>query len=493
MFTVIVVDDEPTSLEHICATFELIGLDFNIVDTAENGKEALEKVKIHNPDLLITDVKMPIMSGIELVSQMKEQFPFIEALIVSGYSDFDYAKAALKAGVADYVLKPISPSNLKSVLYDVQEKLKHALYKQRNKLIQSMSRGVMPPLSELKKCFPSNKYYTAIVRRNGLMKRFSNFHSIEMFSEAVEMVIVYGRDEMEELYICPEELLLSNGFEGIMRRIINKNKNETEYTTAVISKECFTVEILPDRVKKLYRALDKNTVVGYNQVLILEELTSTKQINISGQEDVLHKIGYLIKGKQIQMLKTEIRSLMLTWDKEKRPQLWLEGICRNILYMLQWQNTGFYDSENEFMLEDAFFYATCIEDLIDSFIFILDKNLNETDHTIYRLDTPEFFAHVQEYLQAHMQEQITLRTVCQQFGISQSYLSKLFSKYAGQPLNNYLISIRIERAKVLILENPNLLIKDVASMVGYNDQFYFSRIFRSITGVCPSDFIESVN
>lgn len=89
-----------------------------------------------------------------------------------------------------------------------------------------------------------------------------------------------------------------------------------------------------------------------------------------------------------------------------------------------------------------------------------------------------------------MAEDITVSTVCREFGLSQSYLNMIFRKYGMQSFNIYLRTVRIEKAKRIMERNPQMFIKDIAMMAGYKDQFYFSRIFRAVTGVSPSEYIE---
>lgn len=115
MYKVIVVDDEPAALSHICSIITKKCPDYQVVTTAENGNEALDKVREFLPDLLICDVSMPLMNGIQLAATVKELYPDILSLIVSGYSDFEYAKGALQSGVCDYILKPVVPSELKKL------------------------------------------------------------------------------------------------------------------------------------------------------------------------------------------------------------------------------------------------------------------------------------------------------------------------------------------------------------------------------------------
>ena len=207
MYKVIVVDDEPAALSHICSIIAKKCPDYQVIATAENGKEGLEKVQEFQPDLLICDVSMPVMNGIELASAVKEQYPDILSLIVSGYSDFEYAKGALQSGVCDYILKPVVPSELKKTLDIVSEKIRRSFYQHRNILVHQICNGSQCTRQELERYFQYQRYYCVIVRRNGLPRRFSKNSSMEIFSDINEQFIIYGRDEMEALYIIPEEIL----------------------------------------------------------------------------------------------------------------------------------------------------------------------------------------------------------------------------------------------------------------------------------------------
>ena len=153
MYKVIVVDDEPAALVLLCSIIEKKCPDYQVVATAENGREGLEKVDELLPDLVISDVSMPIMNGIQLVSAIKEKHPEILSLIVSGYSEFEYAKAALQSGVCDYILKPVIPSEMKKTLDRIGEKIRGYHYHHRNALVHQICNGAQCAPEELKKYF----------------------------------------------------------------------------------------------------------------------------------------------------------------------------------------------------------------------------------------------------------------------------------------------------------------------------------------------------
>lgn len=490
MFKVIIVDDEPTAVSHIRMIIQKKCSQFTVIGEARNGEEALQKVAKYEPDLLITDIRMPIMNGIDLVRKVKNEFPSIYSIFISGHQDFEYAKEAIQSGVLDYVLKPITSTSLISALNQIAKKLNANLSQTRNKLIHNISRGIIPSDEAMEKCFSSEKYYAAIIRKNGLQRRFSSKFSIEIFSGVDESIYLYGRDEMEALYIYPEEMMLSESFEELIGKDLKKEQYNCGYTTTVIGEKGFLRQKLYDVIRALYKTLDSKIVIGHTQIIYLE---SKEEIEtVQGDDDNMRlQIQRLIKEENWEKFKKEFTTLMHTWKYENRPQLWVERNVKLAFYYIQIQHSKTVLEEYEFILEEAFFYATTVNELIDNLLDIFKKIFYEDNLCMTKVDTQEFIEKIKSYMKRHLTDQLTLKYVSKEFGISQTYLSKLFRKYEDTSFNNYMTSIRIECAKKLIKQNRNFLVKDIAFMVGYRDQFYFSRVFCSVTGTPPSVYAES--
>ena len=113
-----------------------------------------------------------------------------------------------------------------------------------------------------------------------------------------------------------------------------------------------------------------------------------------------------------------------------------------------------------------------------------------SNSVVNKVDTPEYLKIITNYLDTHFGDPINMGTVCKKFGISQPYLSKLFRKYRQDTFIHYLTKIRIEKAKKLIETSSEINIKEIAEMTGYQDPFYFSRVFSSYTGVSPSEYTK---
>lgn len=493
MYKVILVDDEPVALKSMKAIIEKRCRDFQVVSTAIDGQEGLEIARKMKPDVIITDVKMPVMDGIRLSAAVKEELPDTFVVIISGYQYFEYAKGALEFGVCDYILKPIIPSELKKTMELLGERLSEAYWKKKNRLIRQICHGIQPDSTQLQKYFPASKYYGALIRRNGLPRRISTYKGIEIFSIKYEQMTMYGRDEQEGMYLYPEELLSNQDFGQTVQKMITRFQ-DGGYTTVVMSNIPFGVGELVEYVHRFYRVLAENTVVGKSQVLVLEDLSLQGRDLQDEQSCKLQEIECLAQQKKFDCILDRVKSLIEKWGEENRTQLWIEGKIRQILHVLLLQ--GYLKStmeEIEFFMEDAFFYATSMDELQKSILSEIEKKKKDEPVAGMKMDTPEYFQNLKEYVYHNMAEPLTLQQICRHFGISQPYVSRIFRKYEGNSFSNYLTKVRIERAKELLEENEEMFIKDVAEMVGYNDQFYFSSIFRSLVGMCPTDFIKKIN
>ena len=487
MYSVLVADDEPAARKHIETIVARKCPNYHVVGSARNGSEALEKVKELHPDVLLTDIRMPVMNGIELVKQIVEMKEDTIIVLVSGYSDFSYAQSAIRLGVNDYILKPVVPSELQRMLEKLEDKLKVQCWKQRNLIIRKLCAGEEVPEKVTDRYFPEGLYDVAIVRMNGLPSRFSVYGGKEVFSDVNERMLVYGRDEREMLCICPHELITGRNFSELIQSEIQKQQSDSGYFTVVMGDEPVKTEHLAGKIEKLYQALDRGLVLGQSRVLYLENCNDSKwEGNTS---DYLQCFQAYCKKKNFQKAQEEIKRLLFLWDKEERPQLWVEKMFNHILYILrEAREQPFREGEMEFLMDEAFANAESVQELSENIVQILFGSEDE-DIVFQKMDTLEYYERIMKYISENFSRQLTLSSVGKEMGISQPYLSKLLRKYGDESFTVCLTRLRMERAKELMsAPGQKMYIKDIAEQVGYKDQFYFSRMFRAYTGQSPSDY-----
>jgi two-component system response regulator YesN len=263
------------------------------------------------------------------------------------------------------------------------------------------------------------------------------------------------------------------------------------------------MEKLPETIKALYTILDSSLTIGVSQV-ISAALPGCRQAGKTGEigGETFWVLDHYIRESKIDQIRGLFSDFFEKCRLERYPQLYVEKSIRLMLEKFRFQlNTQLDQTASgdgpafmigfmiDSMIEDAFFYATNYDELKASFSDILNQLLQDQSGHIRKVDTPEFFSLIKEYISLHLAEPLTLQSMCGHFGISQTYISRLFRQYSGQSFINYLTGERIEKAKQY-LANRDLLIRDIAPMVGFSDQFYFSRVFRSLTGRSPSKYQE---
>lgn len=511
MYKVIIVDDEPTAIEFIEALIKRKLTDFVVTAVASNGRECLDLIETHKPDIVISDIKMPVMDGIELIRHINSDYPQIMTLLISGYEEFEYARQALKYNAVDYIKKPIIPRIFTEVMDRMKEHLDCVFGEERNRVIRSLAKGVDISNSTLEKYFPQNNYYAILIRKNGLPRRFLGTQEIEVFSEVYESIIVYGRDEMESLYLITKEIMIGSDkhtLTSYIQNLLSRESNQAYYTTVIATQNPISRGEFNTGIRRLYRELDSKTIIGKNQVIYLEDAThidsSTSRscqsekcgpkYDSSLREQIarmLKKLEHLLSLRQYDRARQEIGKLFDFWKAANRTQLEVEELVHQLLFLLR--NFGIisgYSGNIDYDIEDAFYNAENMDALKNSVDQLLFGETEEHLIVSGKIDTPDFFEKIRNYIRSNMTEQLSLQSVSQEFGISQTYLSKMFRKYEDRSFNNFLTAIRMDEAKRLMVNDPDLFIKDIAAMVGYNDQFYFSRIFRSFTGMCPSDYLQ---
>ena len=486
-YKVMIVEDEPAAAAFIEKLIELKCPDYEVTAKAEDGAKALELLADTFVDVVVSDIRMPGMDGIELAGKLKELYPDILTVIVSGHQEFEYAKGAIRAGVEDYLLKPLDPSEIKRIFVGISRKLKRKYWERRNKVLHLLSSGASEiDEGDMKRLFPGEKWNAAIIRRNGVISRFNAGLNREIYSDDAEQMIVYGRDDMEMLFLCADDMLPAP-FKDVMDREFRKLKDDGTYLTMVSCGEEFLIGKLPEIMHGLYLRLDNSIIIGLDQKLRLSDEVPAPVTDTASEKQFAH-ILHLVERRDIMNLKKELERLFTLWAEEKRTQFWIEGKIRYLFYEMR--SRGILGEWNEYWLDDAFSEALTVSGLCENILDILRQYVN-FDLYSERRQKDVVFQDIVEYMKAHLSESLSVQEICREVGVSQAALSRLFRTYAGVPYKNYLTNLRIETAKTILKENPEIFIKDVAEYVGFTDQFYFSRVFRSVTGQSPTEFLET--
>lgn len=481
VINVFIAEDEVTAREQIKL---LVGKfpAFQVIGEAGDGDTASEMIKELHPDLLFTDIRMPGKNGLELLADVRGNCPLVELVVISGYSDFEYAKGAIQNGCLDYLLKPVSPRQFREMMERLEELIVTKQMKERTRIFEDIVTEEKIDKMRLNRFFPFPSYHIALVRKLGLPGSWGKSSRITIASEMEELNCIYGRDWQEALYLWPEELLSIPAFENRQRE---KNAEEG-YCTVISYMSGIKVEEIPQRVREMYKILNQRLVLGKSQFLRAESLPVPVS-DIKADFD-REKIENYIQRQEWKYVNFEIEKVLGQYEKSCYPLYKLETAVNHLLADL----SNYFSVELDYRgdLEETFCYAKSMDELITVLEDYIKEAFQRGSFSNEKIDTEAYFEKVIQHVQENLNKPITLQQLSDFFGMSSSYMSRLFKKYAQVPFNEYLTRARIQKACQLFKENPDCLVKDAAGMVGIPDQFYFSRLFRSITGDTPTQYAK---
>lgn len=497
---ILIVEDEPKTREGLIkminkfTTHEICGF-------AANGIEGIQLVKEVHPDLIISDIQMPEMDGLMMLRQLATEKIVIPAIILTGYSSFEYARAALQLGVVEYALKPIDIESFMTVLGNVEEKiLKEKLEKispaQLIWSIMSCETGQKEKMIEqlMKQLLVNHRMEVTmfLVKPSSLSK------------ETAGEIVHFITDKLNALSVMNFQVIhLSFSF-GVLVLIIDTEKNKQlkrMFSTHILSGllqisscQCsFTtimgLQNIESAINELKALLTYAFVFGSEVILerqMIEQLHFSPIEYPAVLENRIRK--EIINGNYEKALKTSQQFKTMVIESDGKPELIKEYTARFA--------SSVYGVAKEYInyAEPILLYHNLINDLIESKTKPeLITNYEKVVRTI--LIEPEQLMDVDNmtvlkvinYIRDHYSENITLSDAAGLVGVTPEYLSKLFNQIIHINFVVFLRDFRISVAKRMILSGK-YQIKEVADHVGFNDAKYFNKVFKSVCGVSPSEY-----
>ncbi|MDF2613176.1 MAG: hypothetical protein K0S71_962 [Clostridia bacterium] len=497
MIRVMIVEDEPPIMRVIAKFVESFGENFKVVATAINGKKALEILETESVDVVFTDIKMPVMDGLKLTEHIKEQRPETIVIIISGFQDFEYARTALKFQVYDYLLKPIAQDNINSVLSKVQnELLVKDKEKQRQNIISLINEN---HVSEAR--IAVEKRYAVFLVCAGTFPLIPNDSMLPARSVWEE---VNFADTISHLLLPEENSMCFNGKSAAEMVVVFETKSEKRITEAAD-------QLLNQLSSKSYLPV---TIVSGGQTVKLSDIGQV----LKELRDKLYVSIKLFKSQVIWQHHAQASAYLdtkviaetifsaLNLDSDKLQNCLLTALARfvdagftqlqtvaffsNIINTVYLKNEPIHKDTSSLKMDLDTAISNAVDDkaLAKDIAFIMleanyqDFNQNE------KASIPDIAQTIEEYLQNNYRESITTNMLSKKFGFVPSYISKLFRAYKGMSPSEYLTYYRIEKSKQIMSTQPELMCKEVAAMVGFNDQYHFSKTFKKQSGMWPTEY-----
>ena len=474
---VLITEDEPIVTRYLKRILDTCG-GFEVIAACESGEEALQQCLNECPDLLITDIRMPGISGLELIRRIKQQKADILVVIVSAYKDFSYAKEAISLGVEDYITKPINPDELRNTLL----RLKDSYWKHQAEQKTLDMEQILREQNEVafRNKFPYKNCRALLVFQSGEIEelKYAAVHDpcrISFFYRNSLMVLVGG-----------EEMDKGNFSQSV--EMITAAKGERKTCTIItlqnvdISKDCFAT------FQKLYRMLREQTIPG--RLVIKRNFAWNEDPHPHRQdEDLLKHIDNQISAKELRSLPKLISELFFVWEREQCDLYRIKNVIHHITDRLC-RTDSFEQSKlviNEY-LDDCIRYADTYDKMQDMVCSYLEKVLKNRDCSHQEGKNPDqIFAEIRRFVMENENKNFSLNEICYLFKVSPPFIRKAFRMNTGKSYNEWLLDIKIEWAKELLRTNSKLRVKDVAAQLGY-EQLYFSTVFNKQVGMSPSEY-----
>lgn len=526
MLKVLIADDE----SKVCRLIQMLcnwqQLGMELVGTAYNGIQALEMIEQYRPDILITDICMPGCDGIEVIRSAREKCPALEVLIISGYADFKYAQSAIRYGVRDYLLKPIKQQELQETLEKLgmrcrQEKVRLDASQQLLQFVEDDNQrkrcslffelllaSSKRPIQDIGQLNEQYRYhFVPGVFRILILKLDYNTRRYD--EDAVRNILTGLEDKIRDALIpCCEEFEICQ--DGAFSYIIcNYTKDNSHQFRQAVRSAVDRITMKKFELWNSVFALGMGRAV--NDCKDLEQ--SYQSAMAAVRERLLEGCDKLLEAPE-RVIQTDFSDLLSNFNyhctkvmelldeqmavscvKDLQNKL-LENklITGNELFQMV-QRAGTYaitsaqtGNQNEQIIAfnkkcDSCSSAENLFELLEEWL----GQLIETKRQHWEEESKKPIRIAKQYILNHYTEPITLELVAEKAGFSSSYFSGLFKKEMGVGFAEYLIQLRMERAKEL-LKTSKESVKDICTMVGYSDLKHFTSMFRKYTGLKPGEF-----
>lgn len=536
MYKVLLVDDEALIREAISENIQWKEMGFHFMGACENGRQAMEMIEKEQPDLLLTDINMPFVDGMELTKFVYENYLDTKVIIISGFDEFEYAKNAVKYQVLEYILKPITPTEFSETLLKVKTLFDEKRESKRNmKKIRSAYVSNLPALQgrylyhllngtvdyskilekqeELRLKLDAECYNTALVEGDSLEPFTSQYANVKdelalfaIYNITAEIVTMEGCglvfqsiDEKTVILFMGDEKKQLN---EQMKRVIPSIRSAIEQflkiqTTVSVGKTVTSLIGLADSFAKTKSASEYKFLLGGNQIIWSEEYeeirNSAKHIDIFEWASKIATAIRTNKAAEIQVKAEEfIGQIRNSFFNKNRSLVYVQNLLLSVLNLLELPEDTeetIYTREKSFMSD----ISKCENldeikrKLEDVFVFVSDVMSKQRDSYGKRQAMLAL-----EYIEKNYADStVTLNSVCTALAMSTSYFSSVFKSYTGVTFIEALTKKRIEKAKIL-LEQGSKKTYEIAEAVGYSDAHYFSLTFKKVTGKTPTEYAKEI-
>lgn len=509
---VLIVDDEKTTRQGLLNHIEWKKFDITQIREAQDGTDALELCKTYVPDIMISDIRMPIMNGIELCTKIRQLYPECKIIFLSGYSDKEYLKSAIHLGVIHYVEKPID-------LLEMEEAIEkavrlHQLDRERNQgqvpvevvkqqliatLIHKSNEvnAIREKLKQLNLLFKDGRDMNVVVIKvaadAGSLKDMKQAltNSLEDYFQEQGILADVKDSRHTVMILCASEGGLNGSLQSWINRLAEDNAQLFGQLFISVGMEVTQIDKIYESYQSAVISLQSHFIKGYGSSIFYGEEMTGQSIGADAIVGEFKEILVEMDMERIRQFSSQLfmkirfsKSAFANDIKNTCFQLCLE-LYREAERQVSYQRDE-TEKDEPYLWEEIFQIET-LNALKSFFDMEIEKIANAVDSN---QGFSKAVLRVRKIIEGHyMEADLSTKSLAEQVFLTTTYLSGLFSKETGMTISEYITRVRIEQSMVLIKDNQ-MKLAEIAQKIGYSDANYYTKAFKKVTGRTPSDYRE---
>lgn len=501
---IVVVEDEAPIREGMAKILKTISPKYELVGTASDGESGYELIREKKPDLVIMDIQMPKMNGLEMLERLREEGCQCRFVILSAYSEFDYAKRAIDSGIISYLLKPIKLLELKAALRQAEEAIEKEYNRENAFSIDTIFLGCLNGQLKADASFDAmtKEWYGFTVQEPvevfmvwlGESYETQKKRARELIEHAAEQSVkscayIKENDSWKTLFLILYRLKPGQTrfprYRDVVVPMLGRNLNKPHIFVWRRVESLLKVE---DALQEMREELEWNLWFGEDHLINKEEIRNVPGVLVKYPIELEEQAKQAVLKKDRENLREDYQKLMayfrekkcypnqmkemlirFNWslaniqrERKEETNLQMQNILQNLVKVVSWKEI---QGETE-----AFINLIC------------NSSKGENEDSV-----SEMVKKAQELIRNYYSQGITLEETARKLFVSEEYLSTQFKKETGMSFTETARKYRIEKVKQLLLDTP-LKLNQIAELAGYSDPKYMSRVFKDEVGMLPGEF-----
>lgn len=534
LYKIMLVDDEEEVRKSIIRKIPWEETGFEVIGDAENGKDALEKIEMNEPDVVLTDIRMPYMDGLAMAERIRQTHPSIKIVIFSGFDEFEYAKKAIKLNVIEYILKPVNVEELTVILKKIKKNLDDEIEQKRN--VTLLRESYVRSLPAIREHFLNDLIHggmdTATISEklseygidiDGAVKWVTAAIHLEPDEKVDKAVSLHQQRELIPISVqnlIKEKLtgqyrfaMFHSSFETILIAAVDPENTQTElvallgdicketrkilevFVTIGVGESCSTLTAVGRSFYSALNALGYRAVTGSGGVICIHDMEPAAPEKLQFDSRMESELIAAVKFGPEEKIRSVIGEVVGRMEERKVHYRQYQAYVLAVINVLT-QLTQQYDLQirEMFGVENDYFEILNRIQKMENIRQYLTEVALKMNKALARERTnaaKNVIREARQYIQDNFQDpDLSVEKICRHLHMSPAYFSTMFKKETGQAYIAYLTDVRLNRAVELLMATDDKTYV-IAEKVGYPEQNYFSYVFKKKFGVSPTRYRTS--